>query len=65
MCQYSRHKGIPTDRHLVHLGSCAKGSAGLVMIEATAVSPEGCINSVTTSTHSLIIVVNNARVEEP
>ena len=44
MCQYSSHEGLPTDWHLVHLGSRAVGGAGLVMVEATAVSPEGRIS---------------------
>jgi 2,4-dienoyl-CoA reductase-like NADH-dependent reductase (Old Yellow Enzyme family) len=35
---------MPTDWHLVHLGSRAVGGAGLVMTEATAVSPEGRIS---------------------
>jgi len=43
MCQYSATEGVPTDWHLVHLGSRAVGGAGLVMAEATAVSPEGRI----------------------
>jgi 2,4-dienoyl-CoA reductase-like NADH-dependent reductase (Old Yellow Enzyme family) len=44
MCQYSSSDGMPTDWHLVHLGSRAVGGAGLVMQEATAVSPEGRIS---------------------
>lgn len=44
MCQYSSEDGMPTDWHLVHLGSRAVGGAGLVMVEATAVSPEGRIS---------------------
>ena len=44
MCQYSSDDGMPTDWHLVHLGSRAVGGASLVMIEATAVSPEGRIS---------------------
>jgi 2,4-dienoyl-CoA reductase-like NADH-dependent reductase (Old Yellow Enzyme family) len=44
MCQYSSHEGFPTEWHLVHLGSRAVGGAGLVMAEATAVSPEGRIS---------------------
>ncbi len=44
MCQYSSIDGMPTDWHLVHLGSRAVGGAGLVMVEATAVSPEGRIS---------------------
>jgi len=43
MCQYSSQDGHPTDWHLVHLGSRAVGGAGLVMVEATAVTPEGRI----------------------
>lgn len=35
---------MPTDWHFVHLGSRAVGGAGLVMVEATAVSPEGRIS---------------------
>jgi 2,4-dienoyl-CoA reductase-like NADH-dependent reductase (Old Yellow Enzyme family) len=44
MCQYSSEDGLPTDWHLVHLGSRAVGGAGLVMVEATAVTPEGRIS---------------------
>lgn len=46
MCQYSceARDGVPTDWHLVHLGSRAVGGAGLVMVEATAVTPEGRIS---------------------
>jgi 2,4-dienoyl-CoA reductase-like NADH-dependent reductase (Old Yellow Enzyme family) len=40
MCQYSSTDGFPTDWHLVHLGSRAVGGAGLVMVEATGVTPE-------------------------
>lgn len=43
MCQYSAQDGRLTDWHLVHLGARAVGGASLVMIEATAVSPEGRI----------------------
>jgi 2,4-dienoyl-CoA reductase-like NADH-dependent reductase (Old Yellow Enzyme family) len=46
MCEYSveKHDGVPTDWHLVHLGGFAKGGAGLVITEATAVSAEGRIS---------------------
>ena len=44
MCQYSSVDGHATDWHLVHLGSRAVGGAGLVMVEATAVVPEGRIS---------------------
>lgn len=43
MCQYSAHDGFANDWHLVHLGSRAVGGAGLIIQEATAVSPEGRI----------------------
>lgn len=45
MCQYSCEgmDGLPNEWHLVHLGSFARGGAGLVMAEATAVLPEGRI----------------------
>ena len=44
MCQYSSDDGAATDWHLVHLGSRAVGGAAMVMVEATAVSPEGRIS---------------------
>lgn len=45
MCQYSSVDGFPNDWHLVHLGSRAVGGAGLVVMEATAVSPDGRIST--------------------
>lgn len=44
MCQYSSEDGFANDWHLVHLGSRAVGGAGLVLTEATAISPEGRIS---------------------
>ncbi|MFT4029189.1 MAG: NADH:flavin oxidoreductase/NADH oxidase [Protaetiibacter sp.] len=46
MCQYSclERDGVPGDWHLAHLGSLARGGAGLVIAEATAVSPDGRIS---------------------
>ena len=46
LCQYSvdTRDGVPNDWHLVHLGAMAAGGAGLIMAEATAVSPEGRIS---------------------
>ena len=44
MCQYSSQDGMPTDWHLVHLGSRAVGGAGAVLTEAAAVLPEGRIS---------------------
>ncbi len=43
MCQYSSSDGFANDWHLVHLGSRAVGGAGLIIQEATAISPEGRI----------------------
>jgi 2,4-dienoyl-CoA reductase-like NADH-dependent reductase (Old Yellow Enzyme family) len=45
MCQYSSEDGFASDWHLVHLGSRAQGGAGLVILEAAAVVPEGRISS--------------------
>ncbi|WP_455365848.1 NADH:flavin oxidoreductase/NADH oxidase [Kaarinaea lacus] len=44
MCQYSADDGVATPWHMVHYGSRAVGGAGLVMFEATAVTPEGRIS---------------------
>ncbi|MBB3914586.1 MULTISPECIES: NADH:flavin oxidoreductase/NADH oxidase [Rhizobium] len=43
MCQYEAIDGFVTPYHLVHYGKFALGGFGLIMIEATAVSPEGRI----------------------
>jgi 2,4-dienoyl-CoA reductase-like NADH-dependent reductase (Old Yellow Enzyme family) len=44
MCQYSAVDGLANSWHLVHLGSRAVGGAGLVIAEATSVTPEGRIS---------------------
>jgi len=44
MCQYSAVEGFPTQWHTVHLGTRAVGGAGIVIQEATSVSPEGRIS---------------------
>jgi 2,4-dienoyl-CoA reductase-like NADH-dependent reductase (Old Yellow Enzyme family) len=44
MCQYSATDGMAEPWHMVHLGGRAVGGAGLVMVEATAVVPEGRIS---------------------
>jgi 2,4-dienoyl-CoA reductase-like NADH-dependent reductase (Old Yellow Enzyme family) len=44
MCQYSARDGMADDWHLVHLGSRAVGGVGLVIVEATAVTPQGRIS---------------------
>ena len=43
MCEYSSIDGFASDWHLVHLGSRAVGGAGLIISEATSISPEGRI----------------------
>src|SRR3954447_23739655 len=45
MCQYSSDDGMPNDWHFVHLGTRAVGGAGLVMVEASGVSPAGRITA--------------------
>jgi len=44
MCQYSAADGTPGDWHTIHLGHLALSGAGLLVIEAAAVSPEGRIS---------------------
>src|SRR6266540_1111983 len=44
MCMYSAHDGALTDWHLVHLGQFALRGAGLIIVEATAVTPQGRIS---------------------
>ena len=44
MCQYSAEDGRMTDWHLIHLGNLALSGAAILMIEATAVTPEGRIS---------------------
>ena len=44
MCQYSAEEGSATDWHLMHLGRLATSGAGLLIIEATAVEPDGRIS---------------------
>lgn len=43
MCQYSAVDGTANEWHLIHLGHLALSGAGLLMIEATGVEPEGRI----------------------
>lgn len=43
MCQYSATDGYVSDWHETHYAGMARGGAGLVIVEATAVSPEGRI----------------------
>ena len=43
MCQYSSVDGFPGDWHLRHYAERAVGGTGLIVVEATAVLPEGRI----------------------
>ena len=44
MCQYSADEGVVGDWHLMHLGNLSHSGAGLLIVEATAVAPEGRIS---------------------
>lgn len=44
MCQYSAEQGFPSGWHTMHLGNLAQSGAGLLILEATAVQPEGRIS---------------------
>jgi hypothetical protein len=43
MCQYSANDGAPNDWHAQHLASLSMSGAGLLIVEMTAVEPEGRI----------------------
>jgi 2,4-dienoyl-CoA reductase-like NADH-dependent reductase (Old Yellow Enzyme family) len=43
MCQYTATDGVPNDWHRAHYATLARGGSGLVIVEATAVAPEGRI----------------------
>jgi len=57
MCQYSAHDGVVNDFHVIHYGSLALGGFGLLIAEATGVSPEGRI------TPNCAGLYNDAQVE--
>ena len=52
MCQYSADDGSMTDWHLQHLGTFACSGAGLFVVEATGVTPEGRITHGCTGLYS-------------
>ena len=54
MCQYSAEDGSATDWHMMHLGTMAQSGAGLLIVEATGVEPEGRI------THSCLGLYSDA-----
>jgi len=45
MCQYSAVEGSATDWHMIHLGHLALSGAAMLIVEATAVCPEGRISA--------------------
>jgi len=45
MCQYSAGEGSAADWHLIHLGQLALSGAGMLIVEATAVSADGRITA--------------------
>lgn len=57
MCQYQAVDGYVNDYHLIHYGKFALGGFGLVMVEATGVSPEGRI------THGDLGLWDDAHIE--
>lgn len=44
MCQYSANNGAASDWHTIHLGQMSLSGAGLLILEATAVNPQGRIS---------------------
>lgn len=44
MCQYMSEEGVANEWHRTHYSGLARGGAGLVILEATAVAPEGRIS---------------------
>jgi len=64
MCQYSAIDGFTNDWHLSHYAGLARGGAGLVIVEATAVSPEGRISPGCTGLWNDEQAVGMARIAE-
>ncbi len=58
MCQYSAIDGVANDWHQAHYTSLARGGAGLVIVEATGVAPEGRI------THACLGLWNDTQKNE-
>ncbi len=58
MCEYSATDGFANNWHLVHLGAMATGGSGLIITEATAVSPEGRI------TYADLGIYDDAHIEK-
>ncbi|HWU03589.1 MAG TPA: NADH:flavin oxidoreductase/NADH oxidase [Novosphingobium sp.] len=62
MCQYSAVDGFVTDWHEAHYAGLARGGTGLVIVEATGVSPEGRITPACTGLWSDEHVPGLARI---
>ncbi|MDO5658472.1 MAG: NADH:flavin oxidoreductase/NADH oxidase [Paracoccus sp. (in: a-proteobacteria)] len=58
MCQYMAEDGAANDWHRAHYGALGQGGAGVVVVEATAVSPEGRI------TPNCLGIWNDAQAEK-
>jgi 2,4-dienoyl-CoA reductase-like NADH-dependent reductase (Old Yellow Enzyme family) len=71
MCQYSAIEGTPTDWHLIHLGHLALSGAGLMIMEATAVTAQGRITAgdlglySDANEHGIARVLNAVRAHSP
>jgi 2,4-dienoyl-CoA reductase-like NADH-dependent reductase (Old Yellow Enzyme family) len=71
MCQYSATEGSATDWHLIHLGHLALSGASLMILEATAVVPEGRITAgdlglySDANEHALARVLGTVRAHSP
>lgn len=64
MCQYAVEDGTAADWHMIHLGHLALSGAGLLMLEATAVSPEARISPADLGLYSDANEAGLARVME-
>jgi 2,4-dienoyl-CoA reductase-like NADH-dependent reductase (Old Yellow Enzyme family) len=64
MCQYSAVDGVTTDWHQAHYRGMARGGAGLVIVEATGVSPEGRITPGCTGLWNDVQAEGMARIAE-
>ncbi len=64
MCQYSARDGFLTEWHEPHYTTLARGGAGIVIVEATGVSPEGRITPGCTGIWSDAHVQGMARVAQ-
>lgn len=64
MCQYSAIDGVPNNWHLAHYAELARGGAGLVVVEATAVSPDGRISPGCTGLWNRAQAVEHAKIAQ-